>query len=715
MIRRSDVTVSDSLGTPEPGVYITVKDSLGNIAPIYDDLGAPKANPFQSGMGGVFSYNIQNAATGIFIEEFRLSLSESPRKIQAVEITLDLSLRTDLAAATGAALVGAQAPNGSATNLQRHIVRNYLEDISGLVEGSGGNAATNSTAINAALAGGAHYYMRPGALYRVGAQLSIPSNSGLVFEGDNRPTIYAPAASFTNTDNSTTTARYGSNAAAINISGQVAGPFTANTNITLENFILQFETGIGRYLRGVVGRNISKCRINGLEVFGIPTGIGIVLASAQHCEIERPYIHDFTDSTNWGSLPQLTGIEFDNDQVNSVPTMDTEIRNARIEDLTVSGSLLSTWGYQTDGINIANKAAQVRVRGARIKNVGEAIDCFGCDCIISDIEAEAIYQYLLKFIHGASRNQANNIVGKNIGLAGLLFAGSNMAGQDTEGNVVKGLSVIGLDPNSVWSGSQSAGVLINDNVGTAGKPRNNFVIGITVDPGANGDYGWLDQSTGSRNFGVGLTVRDGTSLQKRISVSNGAGAAQIKGSNAWHTNLDPASVPIPRNASQPSSGFPYTPSHYETEVLVKGTGARTISLPPGWSGTIKDANANAAANNITVQGVGAAVVTGSIATDASGQGILTVTGVTSGTLYEGMGLSGTGVTAGTVLGEWLTGTKGGVGTYRVTKPQTAVSTTITGGATGNIDAAGTSVISTNSGKVSVVWNGGAGNGWAITG
>lgn len=625
----------------------------------------------------------------------------------------DSALRTDLAASTGASLVGAAALNGGATTLQRHIIRNYLEDISGVVVGSGGNAANNAAAINAALATGAYYHMRPGALYRIGASLVLPSNSGLIFEGDhNKPTLLMPAANFTNTDNVTIAGRYSTSAVGINFSGLTSGAYTPTSNVILENFILQSETAIGRYLRGIVGRNVSKCRISGVEIFGIPTGIGVCLASALHPIIENVYVHDFTDSTNWAALPQLTGVEIDNDLVNAINSLDFLVREFRIEDLELTGAALSAWGYQSDGINVCNKGARGRIENGRIKGVGEAMDLFCCDTTIANVTGENIDQYFLKFIHGASRNQASNLTVRNVGIAGVLFSGSTQAGQDTEGNEVRGVSVYGIDPNGVWSGSDTAGILVIDNGGTAGKPRNNQVTDWTIDPGANGKYGYLDSSTGSRNMGHDGDVRDGGALLKRILVQNDSGAASIKTSPVYHTNLDPGTVPVPRNVAMPSA-FPYVPGQFETDILVGGSGARTINLRPGWSGTVKDDARNAGTGSITIQGAVAASITGSIATDANGKGILTVTAVGSGIIYEGMGGSGTGVTAGTVVGEWLTGTKGGVGTYRVNKPQTAASTTITLAAPGNIDGSATQVINTNGGKVAVVWRGGSGNGWDI--
>jgi hypothetical protein len=64
--------------------------------------------------------------------------------------------------------------------------------------------------------------------------------------------------------------------------------------------------------------------------------------------------------------------------------------------------------------------------------------------------------------------------------------------------------------------------------------------------------------------------------------------------------------------------------------------------------------------------------TGAIATT-----VLTVSAVSSGTLYVGSVISGTGITTGTKIVSFGTGT-GGIGTYNVDISQTALSTTIDG-------------------------------------
>lgn len=81
--------------------------------------------------------------------------------------------------------------------------------------------------------------------------------------------------------------------------------------------------------------------------------------------------------------------------------------------------------------------------------------------------------------------------------------------------------------------------------------------------------------------------------------------------------------------------------------------------------------ANLIALNIGSINTTSAVVTGSIAA-----AVLTVTGVTSGTLAVGQTIKGTGIAAGTRITALGTGT-GGTGTYTVGIPQTVSSTTVT--------------------------------------
>jgi hypothetical protein len=97
--------------------------------------------------------------------------------------------------------------------------------------------------------------------------------------------------------------------------------------------------------------------------------------------------------------------------------------------------------------------------------------------------------------------------------------------------------------------------------------------------------------------------------------------------------------------------------------------AYSYAIGIGGASETGDAGNNGGTTSFTVGG--AAVVTGSISTT-----VLTVTAVTSGTLTVGSTISGTGVTAGTIITSLGTGT-GATGTYNVSVSQTVSSTAIT--------------------------------------
>lgn len=421
-----------------------------------------------------------------------------------------------------------------------------VETISGVVTGvvSDAQRVINTTNINSVLATGKRIWLRAGIRIEIASSLFLASNSGIIGEmGGVRPTIYMPLSKFTNTNNTTVdgtwavNTRYGSNAVGINMSGQIGSPYTAKTNIRLENFTLESDPSIGRYLRGIVGLNVTNSQIVEVEVKNFPTAIAICLASVKGVQIRWPYIHDFTDSTNWASLPQITGIEIDNDIVNSVSSSAVLIECPRIENLTVSGALLTNWGYQTDGINICNAGATGRIVAPLIDTVGEGIDCFGSDWCMSDVILKSCYNYGLKFIHGALRNKATNVTVYNPGLAAVGFFGSDVAATNTSYNCVMNLTVNSLDPSNNWPSNNAACVLITDNGATLRKPSENQVIGATLNMGNNGEYGWLDTSTGSNNFGDDIGFVTGGSSIKRVNVTGTGGSVRLKGTTTYITSL----------------------------------------------------------------------------------------------------------------------------------------------------------------------------------
>jgi hypothetical protein len=107
-------------------------------------------------------------------------------------------------------------------------------------------------------------------------------------------------------------------------------------------------------------------------------------------------------------------------------------------------------------------------------------------------------------------------------------------------------------------------------------------------------------------------------------------------------------------------------------------------------------NDNNTISNNTISGP----PTGAVVTGSTSLTTLTVTAVTSGVLQVGSQISGTGVTAGTIITALGTGT-GGTGTYTINISQTVASTTITSTAgypVNDIYSLGTSSVIDNSGN-----------------
>jgi len=156
------------------------------------------------------------------------------------------------------------------------------------------------------------------------------------------------------------------------------------------------------------------------------------------------------------------------------------------------------------------------------------------------------------------------------------------------------------------------------------------------------------------------------------------------------------------------------PIGLDTQVLIADSstttglkwGSNTAATPTGYYLAISDStiqtnptantpravkfNTTDLANGFSLQ-TETAVFTGTINNGGAGAGIiLTVTGVTSGTLKVGMVLTGGSITAGTFISAFTSGT-GGIGTYEVSVSQLKTSATYTGTMTSQIVCANTGI------------------------
>jgi hypothetical protein len=503
-------------------IYIGSASSNPETAPVsvYWDAGLtqPASQPIRT-IGG-FPVRGGNPSNLFVNGDYSLTVRDAARSLV---LTRPQSVGVDLALFKAS---GAGAVTQSVTARLEKIV--YADDYGTLVQALAAASA----------AGGGGVWLTPGKRYTLTTRLTIPSRCGLISDGSAE--IYAPAANFSNTS---LTGKYLANSCVLDLSGLTSSPFTPADSPFVVGVRIRSEVAGGRMVDAIVARNVDNLVIHGCDIAGFPLGACIRAASLIGGAITNNHIHECTDNTNWGGSPaappQITGIELDNDLVNSATSVATRITGNTIRSLTVGAIFLPLYGYQTDGINIANKNSYgIAVCNNTISDVGEGIDHFGKSCALTGNTVSNAYIFGIKMVHGASNNAISGGSIINFGLAGISVSGSSVAGAgDTDGNSITGVTISTGNYNAAWNASSTACILITDNVGTTGKPKNTLVTGCTLTEGAFCKYGWLDSSTGSGNFGEGLVIKAGAANVKRIEVTGAAGTCRIAGSGTYSTSL----------------------------------------------------------------------------------------------------------------------------------------------------------------------------------
>lgn len=415
------------------------------------------------------------------------------------------------------------------------IRRTYVDDLAGFVPRRTDleAGAANRQAITDAFRRGVRtLHIRSGVRFAIDRALVLPSGAALVGEGtgEGRPTIVMPAAAFTNRGIGPET-RYAANAVGIDASGgQSRG--SATRDIRILNIDLQSEIRDGRALRGIVARNARNLEIANVTISGLPVGVGFCLASIGGASrISGCRARDCHSSQAWGAgaHPQITGLEIDNDRIADVATSGLIVEDFRAENLTVGPAFLAAHGFETDGVNICSpEAVRNRFRNVVVRNVGEGIDTFGCDSRFERVVAENCYNYGIKCVHGASRNVFDRPVIRNAGLAGITVSGSDERG-DAVGNRFIAPRIEGIDPKGDWSRSESAAILITDNGGKMGLPRDTIVTDARIDLGPNGKRAWLDESRGNNNRAMRLRLAPLPDGRDPVRILHGAGSASVVG------------------------------------------------------------------------------------------------------------------------------------------------------------------------------------------
>ncbi len=449
------------------------------------------------------------------------------------------------------ATVNAQDVVYGATTAEAYMQRVVYADDEGAVgDGSTDDTSAIQDALDAAAlnpAGGTAW-LTSGKVYRIKQKLNVASNCGLASDGTAQ--LIGSYADFTNADSS---GRYGSVGSFVDLSGQTSSPYTPARGSFCRGVKFVFEPppdiltgGTKRSVSGIIARNVIDVDISGNEMSGFMTGAGIRVATLVDGRIVDNYIRDSFDNNDWTGLPasaQITGIEMDNDRVNSVGSYGTSICHNTIVNMVCGAQSISTGGgYQSDGINIAGLGGdsphEIDVSHNVIRKCAEGIDHFGRNCTLDGNNISQVYTFGIKLVHGAQYNAVTGGAIVDFGLAGITLQGSNTAG-DTKGNSVVGTVISNGDYLGIWTalGAESAGILFANNGGGTGKPRENTVTGVVINEGAACKNGWLDSSTGANNVGEGVRVTTGAAHSRRVLVQFGAGTCRVAGSGTYSTDL----------------------------------------------------------------------------------------------------------------------------------------------------------------------------------
>lgn len=394
------------------------------------------------------------------------------------------------------------------------------------------------------LKGGGLVRLESGKSYRVSAAIPLGSfpNCGIV--GDGTPEIFAPASSFNNTNLAT---KYTSTSCVISVIGGLVSPFTPAKNNTIVGIKIRSEVSDGRAVDAIASRNAENLIVCSNEIYGFPVGCGLRASTLSgRCLVAFNHIYSFTTAAAWPSQPQISGIEIDGDRVNNTGSRGVWITHNRIRDLTMTGSALSTYGFQTDGINLQGTRPAptllCNVSDNIITNVGEGIDCFGLYNTFNGNIMRDIYDYGYKFIHGASFNDVTGGNLTEIGRAGIVVAGSGISGVgDTDRNSFSNVTIVSINPNNRAIGNPAC-FAIEDNVGTAGKVRNTIVNGGTWAMGTYGQYGLCDVSTGNGNIFTDVAMFEGAGVAGYIRSDNQASVVRLAGSSGYRSNDSPATI-----------------------------------------------------------------------------------------------------------------------------------------------------------------------------
>lgn len=368
-------------------------------------------------------------------------------------------------------------------------IRFYPEDYGAVADGA--TAKTDNYAALVACAAAAATFkgavwIGNGKDFAYGTRLELASYTGVDGDGTGTLRMLNSSGKFDNTDGGGST-RYGADAVGVYATGKTK-VFCRNVKIIVDS------PTDGQFLRPLYFTGCTDAEVMGVEVTSFTEAELLTFSACVRPKVWSNYIHD-CEYDYAATRRQLTGIAFDNDVGAST---DISVAFNRILNLTCSAAVITAWGYESDGINIIRQTTTGWIFSNVIRNCGEGIDTFGPVQIFAN-DIDDCYKFGVKMIHGphGCRVFYNHI--NDAGLASICLAGTADYTFDTENCIVEHNRCDGLDPDAVWSASDTACILFQANGGTTYLPRRNIIRSNYLNADG-GKYGVLAPSgSGSAN------------------------------------------------------------------------------------------------------------------------------------------------------------------------------------------------------------------------
>jgi len=415
----------------------------------------------------------------------------------------------------------------------------------------GDGIADDTTAIQDALdamSGTGTYVKVPPGTYKVSSMISIPTLTGLV--GDGSATLYAVNSGFDNADPSFT-GRYVSNGVVINLSGQTTAPYTSNYSQKISGLKIQYETAVGYSVNAIVARNCVDLEISNNEIFDFPLCRAIMVASLQgDSKIVANHIHDIENNyvfPGYGFAERgqfnETGIDVDEDLVNSVWSNNLLIEGNYIKNVHYGATAIGVYGDQSDGITLRN-ATGIRVTNNTVIDTNEGIDLQGFNTLVVGNVFSDCTGYGVKLIHGARYNiiNANRIY--NSGLASIIVVGGLLVEGNTSFNVFSSNTIENVDPDGLHVGDSTACIRIQNQATTSVASNNSFVDNH-IDPGVYGEFIVYNYTSGDVNnrFAGNLVQRSAVVEDFYVGPTLNAQIIQQINTNVYAYASTPDSIP----------------------------------------------------------------------------------------------------------------------------------------------------------------------------